>query len=128
VWVVPIALAILGCASNHSSTQPSAQQPTAAAVVTMHLHSFDPQIVTVRVGQTVRWDNKSFIWHTVTDDPAEAKKPEDAALPPGADAFDSGKVAAGDSYSRTFSVPGTYKYFCRPHESYGMTGQVVVQP
>ena len=49
------------------------------------------------------------------------------ALPGGAAAFDSGKVEAGSNWWHTFSVPGTYKYICKPHESKGMLGTIVVQ-
>src|SRR5882724_13188236 len=86
-----------GCAAS-----PPANEPPAAAVVIMHLHSFEPDVVTIVSGQTVRWENKSFIWHTVTADPALARNPQDVALPPGADPFDSGKVDLGGRYSHTF--------------------------
>ena len=40
-------------------------------------------------------------------------------------AFDSGDLAQGESFSVTFTTPGTYDYFCTPHPT--MTGQIVVQ-
>ena len=40
-------------------------------------------------------------------------------------AFDSGDIAQGESFSVTFTTPGTYDYFCTPHPT--MTGQIVVQ-
>jgi len=64
----------------------------------------------------------------VTADPAAAKNPTDAELPPGAQAFDSGPLRPGQVYRHTFSVPGRYRYFCRPHEMHGMTAAVVVIP
>jgi halocyanin-like protein len=33
----------------------------------------------------------------------------------------------GHTYSRTFDSAGTVKYFCRPHETLGMKGAVVVE-
>jgi plastocyanin len=33
----------------------------------------------------------------------------------------------GNTYQHTFTVPGTYRYFCQPHESNGMVGEVVVK-
>ena len=124
-----IALAALvwlsGCAANRGR---EGGGPEAAVVVAMKFHSFGPASVTVRTGQTVRWENKSLIWHTVTTDPTLAKDPSHAGVPAGAEVFDSGKVNSGQSYSRTFTVPGTYRYFCKPHESSGMVGQVVVEP
>jgi len=120
--VFVLASALIGCASKKQYTGPEA-----AATVEMHLHSFEPATTTIKAGQTVRWNNTSIIWHTVTDDAALAKDPAHAALPAGAAAFDSGKVEAGSNWWHTFSVPGTYKYFCKPHESKGMVGSVVVE-
>jgi plastocyanin len=51
---------------------------------------------------------------------------QDAALPPNTKEFDSGLISPGKDYSHTFTVPGTYKYFCIPHEAAGMVGTVVV--
>ncbi|HEV8379184.1 MAG TPA: plastocyanin/azurin family copper-binding protein [Tepidisphaeraceae bacterium] len=94
----------------------------------MHLHSFEPATATIRTGQTVRWDNTSIIWHTVTADPAAAKDPKHVALPAGAQPFDSGKVESGGNYWHTFTAPGTYRYICKPHESKGMLGTIKVEP
>jgi plastocyanin len=125
VLVAGLAFCAGGCASQQSKSLESAPH---AAVVEMHLHSFEPRSVSIHAGEAVLWHNGSLIWHTVTADPAQAKRPEDVALPAGAAAFDSDKVPAGDSYRQVFAVPGTYRYFCRPHELKGMVGEVVVLP
>jgi hypothetical protein len=39
-------------------------------------------------------------------------------------AFDSGDLEEGESYSLTFTTPGTYDYLCTPHPN--MTGRIVV--
>lgn len=49
--------------------------------------SFEPQRVTVRVGQTVRWENTTLIPHTVTADPSRARNPDNVRLPDGAAAM-----------------------------------------
>ena len=120
--VFGLVMVAVGCSSGKAYTGP---EP--AATVVMHLHSFEPATTTIKAGQTVRWNNTSIIWHTVTDDAAMAKDPSHVALPAGAEAFDSGKVEAGSNWWHTFSVPGTYKYICKPHESKGMLGTVVVE-
>jgi plastocyanin len=89
---------------------------------------FDPASLTVPRGATVTWRNTSQVAHTVTDDPAKAANPADALLPSGAQAWDSGTINPGGTYSHTFDVPGTYKYFCQPHEAAGMVGTVTVNP
>ena len=119
-------LAVFVCGCANSGSHPG-DGPPAAAVVAMNFHSFDPKTVTINRGETVRWENKSLIWHTVTADPALAKKPEDVALPQGGEAFDSGKVEVGGGYQHTFTVPGTYRYFCKPHELKGMVGEIIVK-
>ena len=101
--------------------------PGVAQVVQMGFHSFDPPAVAIRAGETVEWRNTSPISHTVTADPALAKFPGSAALPAGAAPFHSGRVEAGEVYRRRFDIPGTYRYFCVPHEAEGMTGMVTVQ-
>jgi plastocyanin len=88
--------------------------------------SFEPKTITVKPGDTVVWKNVSDMVHTVTDIPAQAITKDDAALPANAKEFDSGLIQPGKDYSHTFTVPGTYKYFCVPHETVGMVGTVVV--
>ena len=67
-----------------------------------------------------------MIRHTVTNDPTLVLIPENAALPKGAVAFDSGWVLEGEPFRYTFTAPGVYRYVCLPHERAGMKGVVVV--
>jgi plastocyanin len=76
----------------------------------------------------VTWRNTSQLTHTVTDDPAKATNQADAQLPSGVQAWDSGDLNAGQTFTHTFDVAGTYKYFCQPHEAAGMVGTIVVTP
>jgi plastocyanin len=87
---------------------------------------FEPSQITVPLGASVVWTNTGAIQHTVTDDPSKAQNKSDAELPPGAQAWDSGNVDPGKTFEHTFTVPGTYKYFCIPHESAGMVATVIV--
>lgn len=89
---------------------------------------FVPGKVTIKVGQTVEWNNNAATLHTVTAKPDAAINKADVSLPAGAQPFDSGFMPPGQSFSYTFTVPGTYRYFCIPHESLGMVGEVVVRP
>jgi plastocyanin len=89
---------------------------------------FEPATLTVARGTTVTWRNMSQIVHTVTDDPAKAATPADAQLPSGAQPWDSGNLNPGQTYTHTFDTPGTYKYFCVPHETAGMVATIVVTP
>jgi plastocyanin len=120
--VFVLATAFVGCATKKEYTGP---EP--AATVVMHFHTFEPSTVTIKAGDTVRWNNTSLIWHTVTGDPAAAKEPNHVAIPAGAQPFDSGKVEMGGNWWHTFTVPGIYHYICKPHENNGMAGTIVVQ-
>jgi plastocyanin len=121
-----LALALAGCGLGGPAHEPPS--PQSAAAIDMGFSSFDPQTVTVKAGDMVVWQNSSFVSHTVTDDPSAAAEPSDAALPPGAAAFDSGDIPAGEIYARIFTEPVTYRYFCRYHEADGMVATVVVEP
>jgi plastocyanin len=57
----------------------------------------------------VTWTNNDSATHTITGDGG----------------LDSGDVATGGTYSKTFDKAGTYKYHCSIHPT--MTGEVVVQ-
>jgi plastocyanin len=124
------AFAMAFAASGCGLGGPAHERPAsnAAAVVDMGFESYDPADVTIRAGDTVEWRNTSIIAHTVTDDPRRAKKQGDAGVPSGAQPFDSGEIAAGQVYTRTFTTPGTYRYFCTHHEDDGMVATVVVKP
>ena len=89
---------------------------------------FKPTRVVVHASDTVEWQNKSTLPHTVTADARRAAEGKEVILPPGAEPFDSGEIAAGGTYRHTFTVPGTYKYICVPHADLGMIGEVSVQP
>lgn len=88
--------------------------------------AFVPKTLTIKVGDTVVWENDSPGVHTVTDNPAFASAKQDASVPAGTEPFNSGPVEAGQQYSHTFTAPGTYKYFCVPHEADGMVGTIIV--
>jgi plastocyanin len=123
-------LAGLAALGGCGLTGPAHDAPTAnaAAVVDMGFTSFDPEVVHIRAGQNVQWRNTAFITHSVTDDKSVAADPNHASIPAGATAFNSGDLPAGEVYSHTFTVPGTYKYFCTHHEDDGMFGTVIVDP
>lgn len=70
-----------------------------------------PETLEITVGTTVTWTNQDEARHTVTSDP-------------NGDAFQSGTMNQGESFSFTFTDAGTYEYFCEFHAQ--MAGTVVV--
>ena len=88
---------------------------------------YAPQKVTVRVGETVQWVNEGDTVHSVSTAASSAQNRKDTSMPKGAVALDSGFIPPGGNYSYTFTVPGTYRYFCLPYEKAGMLGMIVVK-
>lgn len=75
--------------------------------------SFVPSNIAVSPGTTVRWVNEDSIAHTVT-----------STDPKGL--FDSGEVAAGESFEFTFEEAGEVAYVCEIHGP-PQTGAVLVR-
>ena len=87
---------------------------------------FAPATACLKAGGTVTWVNTSSLPHTTTDEPSLAANKADAALPAGATGWNQLLPHAGSKFSLTLKTPGTYKYFCIPHELLGMVGQITV--
>jgi plastocyanin len=86
-----------------------------------------PQSMSVAVGDTVTWMNKSSAPHTVTRCTPAACNGASAGT--GTDAsFTSGDIgaASGATFSHTFSQPGTYVYYCKIHGYALMHGTITV--
>ncbi len=111
----------------------AAALPSIAAAKTVEIKMTDtppkfvPMTVTIDKGDTVEWINNAASLHSVTTNPAVAQDPKDVSAPAGTKPFDSGFMTPGAKWSYTFTVPGTYKYLCLPHEKDHMTGIVVVK-
>ena len=126
LWPLAAVFGLSGCGLTGPAHD--APAPQAGAAVDMGFTSFEPDVVHIRAGQTVQWRNTALITHSVSDDKSIATNPNDASIPGGATAFSSGDIPAGEVYTATFTVPGTYKYFCTHHEGDGMVATVIVDP
>jgi plastocyanin/uncharacterized membrane protein len=115
---------------QHAAPATSRSTGDAANVVIITMTddmSFKPASITVAAGTTVRWKNTSGDVHTVATDPHAAKSAKDVATPAGAKPFKSGRIKPGEMFEQKFTVPGTYRYVCEPHEEMEMKGEVVVK-
>jgi plastocyanin len=75
---------------------------------------FQPEVLVIRVGTTVKWSNKDEAVHTATSDTG---------------VWDSGNLAKGDDFFFTFTEPGLYPYYCIPHGGpggQGMSATIIV--
>ena len=77
--------------------------------ITIDNFTFAPAEFKVAVGTTVTWVNRDDIPHTVVE---TDKK------------FRSKALDTDDSFSYTFTTPGTYDYFCSLHSK--MVGKIIV--
>lgn len=115
-----IAIAMTACGDNSSGPgtgngNGNGNEEPGPNEVWMVGQSFTPGELTVETGTTVTWINESQLVHTVTSGtPGE---------PDGL--FDSGNVSPGGEFAYTFDEPGTYDYFCIPHQP-SMTGTITV--
>lgn len=64
--------------------------------------AFNPSQKIIAAGTTITFINKDNANHTATETN---------------NLFDSGRVKSGDSYSYTFTTPGTYYFYCNYHSS-----------
>ncbi|HSD85194.1 MAG TPA: plastocyanin/azurin family copper-binding protein, partial [Anaerolineae bacterium] len=74
--------------------------------------AFQPRVITISVGSTVRWINADQAAHTST------------SVVSSTESWDSGNLASGQVFTHTFNTPGTFDYLCTLHLS--MQGAVVV--
>ena len=119
--VAVASLLLVSCSAGQATPLPAgtstpqspagAQPVSSTAAVTIKGFAFDPASITVKVGTAVTWTNKDSAPHTITGDKGD---------------WDSGRIAQGGTYTRTFDQAGTYAYKCTIHPT--MTGAVVVTP
>jgi len=84
------------------------------AFVAIMNYDFYPTSLTIPEGTTVTWVNMDFVKHTVTSGSEQAQT----------NLFDSHELNHMQSFSYTFSAPGTYTYYCDIHPN--MVGTIVV--
>ncbi len=103
------ALSPASGSANAANPHPAA--PSNAVQVSIQNYAFSPASLTVAAGTTVVWTNKDTAPHTVTVSSGPVK-------------FNSPNLQTGDSYTYTFTTPGTYNYYCAVHPN--MTASVTV--
>jgi plastocyanin len=118
-----VVVMVLASCGVSAAQQPAAQPAPAAApaqaggqstTISVKNFAFNPKELSVSPGTTVIWHNNDSVRHTVTSDTGLF----DGDLPGGAD------------FQFTFTQPGTYPYYCRPHGGpgeKGMSGVIIVK-
>lgn len=90
---------------------PAVAQNSSAAGVSIDNFTFKPAKLTVKAGTTVTWTNRDDIPHGIASANNAFKR--------------SNALDTDDSFSFTFTTPGTYQYFCYLHPH--MEGTIVVE-
>jgi plastocyanin len=98
-----IGIALAGSAAGHALA-------ARAAAVSIKEFKFAPAALEIRPGTTVTWTNRDEETHTITS---------------ATGAFASAGLGHDETFSQTFSKPGTYEYFCALHPK--MRATVVVK-
>lgn len=86
----------------------AATTPAKTHAVEIKDFNYNPPTLTINKGDTVTWTNQDTAKHTATGD-----------------AFDSGLLGKGESFSFVFTQTGTYPYICTPHPY--MKATIIVQ-
>jgi len=79
--------------------------------ITISEYMFAPKVLNIPAGTKVTWINHDEVPHTIVDSSSSK-------------IFRSSALDTNDSYSFTFTKPGTYHYFCTLHPQ--MVGTVNV--
>lgn len=97
--------------TTSSTTTTTTSVSPSTATISIQNFSFNPSTLAVKAGTKVTWTNNDTVPHTVTSDSAGL--------------FDSKAIAPGQSFSFTFTTPGTVSYHCAIHSM--MKGTVNVE-
>ena len=117
LFVLLMAVGPAACYDTSAPLNPAPTPTPTGSTVTivpgasnLTTNAFTPNPITVSAGTKVTWVNTDNITHTSVSDTG---------------VWSSGNIAAGATFSFTFSTAGTYPYHCVLHPN--MVGSVVVQ-
>jgi plastocyanin len=100
-----------GSTSGFAKTE-AVQQTVSPTTVDVSIvdFAFQPAVIKINVGDTVKWTNNGTFIHTSTSDTG---------------VWDSLDITPTLSYTHTFGIPGIYTYHCMHHPTV-MKGAVIV--
>ena len=114
ILLITAAFALACSGSSSSPTTPSSGTGTNVSIISgssnLTTTAYAPNPVSISVGGAVTWVNNDNTAHTATGSNGS---------------FDSGTIAPGGSFTRTFTAAGSFPYHCTLHP--GMIGTVNVQ-
>jgi plastocyanin len=111
--IILLAVMLLAACASKAGPTPAGTLPpiqSSEVKVTIANFAFDPTPLTITIGTTVTWTNNDTVSHNVTGDDGT---------------WGSNNLAKGDTFSFTFTKPGTFSYHCGVHPSMKATITVV---
>lgn len=111
---IVLGLVLASCSSDDDA---NGLLSTPITEVTISGNSFSPAQVRIKVGDIVRWSWSGASHNVVSGSNCTSDGK-----------FGSGDVATSGDLEQQFETVGTFPYFCTPHCSMGMTGEVIVEP
>ena len=98
-----------GGSTDTTSADAPSDAPAEATAPVIEGFAFEPEEISIEVGEEVTWTNNDGTAHTVTADD---------------ESFDSGNLDGGATFSQTFDEAGEFAYHCNIHPQ--MSGTVSV--
>lgn len=122
-----LCTALLVISSLFVAVNPAAADSYSVKMGTNKGLVFEPKVLTVKPGDTIKWEVGNLPPHNVVFDmskiPSQNKELADKLS-------HKGLEGAGKSFELTIPADapaGDYSYFCLPHRGAGMVGKVIVQ-
>jgi plastocyanin len=113
-----LSIALSGCGSDDDPVEEGGGGGDAADhEVNIQSFAFSPAALTIAVGESVNWTNNDAAVHTTTSGTPTAGS---------GDIWDSGNLAAGGTFERTFDEAGDFPYYCVIH-GISMTATITVE-
>jgi plastocyanin len=114
---------IAGCGGGDAGTTDAPENPV-DMVTEGTTYYFDPIGLYVDPGESVTFRIDSGD-HSATAYTDSSVGSAERRIPDGADGWNSDTINRG-GFEHTFSIEGTYDYYCIPHRNAGMVGRIVV--
>jgi len=112
ILLIATLIGVVSCGSSSTPTSPSpgSNVSIVPGALTLTTTAYNPNPITISRGMAVTWVNNDSITHTSVSD---------------SNAWNSGNIAPGASFTQAFQSAGTFTYHCVIHPN--MVGTVTVQ-
>lgn len=114
-------LVLAGVLATSSALVGAQEGPVVEVHATTDL-TFEPKVIEIEPGTTVRWIADEGVFHTVTSSDSNAAG---SRQPNGR--FDATISGSSPTFEFTFDEEGTFPYYCEPHSANDMIGSVIVK-